>query len=161
MTVPLLTSVHRHDLRSQGQRVRFFPAVPSGPPDLDNRSIAHCLLALGHWSDEVEVWLWESRVSNLALGSANIIAAYGTFARQLQMIGALFFGSRQQHMSSILHGIVNRPPDAGEPVQLCGLESDNAGRHGGGHTAGAVGDMGAQRLCDRPSGRLTDLACEM
>ena len=49
------TSIHRHDLRSSGQRVRWFPYIPAGPPDLDNKCIAHKLIALGHWNDDVEV----------------------------------------------------------------------------------------------------------
>ena len=49
-------SVHRHDLRSCGQRVRWFPSTPAGPPDLaTGTSKAHKLVALGHWNDEVEV----------------------------------------------------------------------------------------------------------
>ena len=48
-------SIHRHDLRSSGQRVRWFPYIPAGPPDMDNKCTAHKLIALGHWNDDVEV----------------------------------------------------------------------------------------------------------
>ena len=50
-------SIHRHDLRSSGQRVRWFPYIPAGPPDMDNKCTAHKLIALGHWNDDVEVLL--------------------------------------------------------------------------------------------------------
>ncbi len=43
-----------HDLRSTGERVRWLPSAPPGPPDLDGRRTQHKLAALGHWSDEVD-----------------------------------------------------------------------------------------------------------
>jgi hypothetical protein len=47
--------IETHDLKSSGQRIRWFPYIPPAPPDLDGRCISHKLVALGHWNDDVEV----------------------------------------------------------------------------------------------------------
>ena len=47
--------LHRHGLRTSGNCIRLFPFVPAGPPDLDMKSTAHKLCALGHFNDDVEV----------------------------------------------------------------------------------------------------------
>lgn len=48
-------SVHKHDLRAQGQRARLFPVIPPGPADIDGRVCSHKILALGTYSEDVEV----------------------------------------------------------------------------------------------------------
>ncbi len=45
----------RHQLRAQGQRIRLLPTAPAGPPDLDQRVTQHRLVAVGAYSDDVEV----------------------------------------------------------------------------------------------------------
>ncbi|GAX81772.1 hypothetical protein CEUSTIGMA_g9200.t1 [Chlamydomonas eustigma] len=47
-----------HDLKSSGQRIRWFPHILPAPSDLEGRSIAHKLVALGHWNDDVESHLF-------------------------------------------------------------------------------------------------------
>eukprot|EP00955_Chlamydomonas_euryale_P095667 364951-Chlamydomonas_euryale.AAC.3 len=48
-------SAREHELRGCGTRVRWFPGVPPAPPDMDERSTTHKLLALGHWNDDLQV----------------------------------------------------------------------------------------------------------